>query len=1007
MNGSLARTALRWLCLLSVLGTATTEAAVRYPRLEFTRMMAHWAHYSGPEYLELVDAAKPELVQFGFYGAHFWGLAHTPHYKGYPARLPVQGLDECGRWFEQKNKELHRRKILVIGHLNVEFLVGDPDGPEGPRGFFKFYDELWDESELGPKPTDDARSLLERNRDGSLRKTTAYQIGGMAEYWACLRNPDWRRVLKAWIKHGIGRGVDGFIANYFYRHDCHCKHCQTGFRDYLGKRHAPAELADKFGIKNLKSHVFDEIVTWHKPEESTPLRREMLRWSQLSNKEAFDEVFVKYGRSLKPDLIVAQWNHLSNFKQIGGDERCLLPGDVWGRDEDYLWYSLGASGVYTDLKNGVLADGTLQARYIRGAFDDKPFTLGKYEGVRIRTAIAELAANGGSPMGFYARTTDLDAREHFKTYYAFLGRYEQLYHANRSHAEVALRFPRKAIHAGNLEPLDRFREFGKRLLNQHVLFDVIPDDLLTPEIAGRYRAVLKPGDALPTGLSNIAAPPTVRVGSSRSAAGGEIDLHFVNYNRKELPPHKNGRPNPGRGAKDENPIPVSGIPVVFDVPADERVTAIEVVTPESPDPVAVEFIGKDRVTFTVPEFLVYSVARIKLAPRAPETHPRIAGITTIHRVNSHADVLLTRLVETESLNGEGRHPKLDLTALYTDQVPDSDISRHLAKKHGFVIKDSIAKTLRHGSLDGVMLVAEHGDYAKSDTGNTIYPKRRMFTELAEVFEKDGIDVPVFIDKHLADNWKDAKWLYDRAKELNIPLMAGSSVPGAWRVPATDVRRGAKLDEIVGVTYGSLDAYGFHALEMVQSLAERRAGGETGIKRVRCITGPDVWTSTLYDRELLKQTLDRLSIRRRLDRKPLPELVREPVLFHIEYNDGLRASLLQLNGAVAEWASAWRYASGETDATLFWLQEARPYHHFAHLLRGIEKMFHTGKPTWPVERTLLTSGTLDALLISRRDGGGWLATPYLNVEYRSDYNWTQPDPPLRGWRLPNPKRQQTK
>ena len=50
----------------------------------------------------------------------------------------------------------------------------------------------------------------------------------------------------------------------------------------------------------------------------------MLRWSQIANKQAFDDVFIDYGRSLKPDLIVAQWNHLGNFNQISGDERCML-----------------------------------------------------------------------------------------------------------------------------------------------------------------------------------------------------------------------------------------------------------------------------------------------------------------------------------------------------------------------------------------------------------------------------------------------------------------------------------------------------------------------------------------------------------------------------------------------------------------------------------------------------------------------------------------------------------
>lgn len=139
--------------------------------------------------------------------------------------------------------------------------------------------------------------------------------------------------------------------------------------------------------------------------------REMLRWSQISNKQVFDEVYIHYGRSLKPDLIVAQWNHISDFSQIRGDERCLLPSTMWGKEEDYLWYSTGAAANYTDLASGDFGDATLQARHIRGAFDDKPFTLGKYEITRIRAAIAELAANGGAPMGFYTRFTDPTARE--------------------------------------------------------------------------------------------------------------------------------------------------------------------------------------------------------------------------------------------------------------------------------------------------------------------------------------------------------------------------------------------------------------------------------------------------------------------------------------------------------------------------------------------------------------------------------------------------------------------
>src|SRR5258706_59275 len=161
-------------------------------RFEFTRLIAHWSGYADPGYLSFVDDVKPEVVQVGFYGAHFWSLADTPFGGGYPANLPVRGHRECGEWFARLNSELHRRGVKVVGHMNVKFLVGDPESSEGPRGFFRFYRDQWDEKVLGPKPAVDAIDLLEKDRSGKPISEKGYAIGGMREYWACLNNPHWR-----------------------------------------------------------------------------------------------------------------------------------------------------------------------------------------------------------------------------------------------------------------------------------------------------------------------------------------------------------------------------------------------------------------------------------------------------------------------------------------------------------------------------------------------------------------------------------------------------------------------------------------------------------------------------------------------------------------------------------------------------------------------------------------------------------------------------------------------
>lgn len=604
-------------CAALLLSTASARGQVD-DHFEFTRMIAHWANYAHPDYLAFVDEAEPEVVQLGFYGGHFWSLAHTPQYGGYPAHFPVRGLSECGDWFREKNQALRNRGIKTIGHFNVEFLVGDPNGPEGPRGFFRFYRELWDKDLLGPRPVEDPLDLLERDASGEPLVNDNYSIGGMKEYWACLRNPHWRQVLKAWVKVGVDRGLDGFIANYFYRHDCHCKYCRQDFRDYLRRRFSADELRRRFSISDLQQHTFPELVAWHPPTQSTPLRREMLRWSQISNKRAFDEVFVQYGRQLKPDLIVAQWNHLGDFNQINGDERCLLPAELWGADEDYLWYSTGGAANYTDLANGFLGDATLQARYIRGAFDDKPFTLGKYEITRIRAAIAELAANGGAPMGFYTRFTDPLARKTIARYYQFLKRNDGLYRGNRSHAEVLLLFPRRAIHErGDVAQVAKFKEIGKRLLDEHVLFDVLPDDRFDQETRRRYAVVLSTTQSaidpeVESELSRFTAPPTVRVSVSRPAAGGELTLHLVNYDREE-PAKRNGRPSPGGGISDEKPRSTENIDVDLALPANASVTQVSWLNPEASHPEPLSWSVRDgRLQFRVPRLFVYGVARIQL-----------------------------------------------------------------------------------------------------------------------------------------------------------------------------------------------------------------------------------------------------------------------------------------------------------------------------------------------------------------------------------------------------------
>jgi hypothetical protein len=387
------------------------------------------------------------------------------------------------------------------------------------------------------------------------------------------------------------------------------------------------------------------------------------------------------------------------------------------------------------------------------------------------------------------------------------------------------------------------------------------------------------------------------------------------------------------------------------------------------------------------------------ADEAPAKPKRIAAVVSEYRHNSHADVIVSRLLQTYTLDGKGERPRMQLMSVFTDQVPESDTSRKWAREYNFRISDTVADALTLGTgelaVDGVLLVAEHGKYPVSETGQTQYPKRRLFDEIVKVFRASQRSVPVFVDKHLADNWQDAKFIYDTSRELKFPMMAGSSLPMLWRYPPADVRRDAPLKQIVAVSYHTLDAYGFHAVEMVQALAERRKGGETGVKSVECLVDQAVWEAGkrgVYDPKLLEAALARVRLPAAIKEKKLADFVPNPVLFIIDYADGLRANILTLNGAVGEWSAAWRYDDDSVESTLFFTQEARPFMHFTNLVQGVDEMMQTGKPAWPVERTLLTSGTLDALLVSKKDKGRRLETPYLTFSYQSPWNWKQPPAP---------------
>jgi hypothetical protein len=164
--------------------------------------------------------------------------------------------------------------------------------------------------------------------------------------------------------------------------------------------------------------------------------------------------------------------------------------------------------------------------------------------------------------------------------------------------------------------------------------------------------------------------------------------------------------------------------------------------------------------------------------------------------------------------------------------------------------------------------------------------------------------------------------------------------------------------------------------------------------VRHVEGPEVWKPGLFDRPLLDAALARCETRNRLKGK-LEDVDKRPALYLLEYRDGFRAGVL-VQSFMGEWAAAWcEKGRAEPQATLFWMQDERPIGNFTFFVQGIERMIVTGKPTWPVERTLLMTGVLDALAISKEKKGARVETPHLAIAYKPTWSWKEPPPPPPG------------
>ncbi|MBX6315052.1 MAG: hypothetical protein IRY99_19380 [Isosphaeraceae bacterium] len=316
-----------------------------------------------------------------------------------------------------------------------------------------------------------------------------------------------------------------------------------------------------------------------------------------------------------------------------------------------------------------------------------------------------------------------------------------------------------------------------------------------------------------------------------------------------------------------------------------------------------------------------------------------------------------------------------------------------AREYGIPIYPTIAEALRRGTdtlaVEAVLSIGEHGRYPVNAKGQREYPRKRFFDEIIAVFEASGRSAPVFNDKHLSYRWDWAKAMYDSAQRLGFALMAGSSVPLAERRPPLELPGGAMIREAVSIHGGPLEAYDFHGLEVLQSLVEARRGGEVGVTRVQFLDGEALWKAAAEG--LWSPRLAEAAMAAELGpgQPPLRELLQTPKFrgsrphgILVAYADGLQAIVLKIGESGTRWNFACRLdGDDQPRATSFYVGPWQNRNLFKALAHAIQTCFREKKAPYPVERTLLTTGVLDAAMESRFQGGKALKTPHLEIAYK--------------------------
>jgi len=400
--------------------------------------------------------------------------------------------------------------------------------------------------------------------------------------------------------------------------------------------------------------------------------------------------------------------------------------------------------------------------------------------------------------------------------------------------------------------------------------------------------------------------------------------------------------------------------------------------------------------------------------------PRIACLISYWGLpTSHADWIVNKLIDGYWWHGAHTPSKVEVVSVYINQFDSSLLGQKVCKAKNIPIFKTVGEAVTLGgndlAVDGVVIVCEHGNYPTDLKGHWLLPRWWIYQQVIRVFEHSMRSVPIFNDKHFSYNWDDAKWMFDKSRELNFPLTGGSSIPIYFRKPEVELAIDTPIKNSIVVGDAADEGAIFHCVDVLQAFVDRRKGGETGVKSVQSIRGLETWKwveQNPWANNLLE------AVRRNFDFKPgyfqdpnpladttapsRPPRPPQSNLCLVEYNDGTKGAVISGRGVGWTWAGE---IEGQQAPTIFSMLgfpgPISQYHAGNAHEHWLIQMMLTRKEPFNAERLLLSTGIVNHYMDSNWvDGrfspvGRRIETPYMDIKYHSTHGAmfeTGPRPP---------------